>query len=253
MGVYGMFLHGGFAVGPLAIIALGSDTWTVLYVGMAVVISGLVPLVAAMGAVPAIKEKPRARLRHYVRVATTLMLAGLMFGLIESSVVSLLPIYGMEKGLDEASAAFLLTLFVFGAVLGQLPAGWLADHFEPRRLLFAGSLTALVALATLPVVIEEPLLVWPVMLILGAALGSFYIVAMTMMGRRYRGADLIEVNTSFVFIWGVGAAVGPGLSGSSMDLFGPDGMPALGVILCVVFLFLCLRAPREEVAALDRT
>jgi len=249
IGVYGMFLHGGFAVGPLAIIAFGSDDWTVLYVAMAVVLSGLIPLVATMGEMPASEEKPRARLHHYIRVATTLMVAGLMFGLIDSSVVSLLPVYGLEKGLDEESAAFLLTLFVSGSVLGQLPVGWLADHIEHRRLLFAASLTALVALAALPAMIGEPLLVWPVMLTLGASLGSFYIVAMTMMGRRYRGADLIGVNTSFVFIWGVGAAVGPGLSGGSMDIFGPDGMPALGMVLCAAFLLLCLRAPREETGA----
>jgi MFS family permease len=249
IGVYGMFLHGGFAVGPVAIIALGSDDWTVLYVSMAVIVSGLIPLMAAMGSAPATEEKPRARLRHYVRVATTLMLAGLMFGLIDSSVVSLLPVYGLEKGLDDESAAFLLTLFVSGAVLGQLPVGWLADRVEHRRLLMAASLTALVSLATLPWVIERSLVVWPIMLTLGASLGSFYIVAMTMMGRRYRGADLIGVNTSFVFIWGVGAAVGPALSGSSMDLLGPDGMPLLGGGLCFGFLLLCLRAPMEEVRA----
>ena len=248
IGVYGTFLHGGFAIGPIAIIVLGTDDWTALYLAMAVVLSGFVPLIAAMGAGQVTQDKPRARLRHYVRVATTLMLAGLMFGLIDSSVVSLLPIYGLDKGLDEDSAALLLTLFVSGAVLGQLPVGWLADHVEHRRLLLVASLTALVALATLPAMIGEPLLVWPVLLILGASLGSFYTVAMTMMGRRYRGAELIGVNTSFVFLWGVGAALGPGLSGASMDLFGPDGMPALGVALCAGFILLCLWAPNEEIS-----
>jgi len=241
IGVYGMFLHGGFAVGPLAIIALGSDDWTVLYVAIAVVLSGLVPLAVVRGFAPSIEGKPRARLRHYVRVATTLMVAGLMFGLLESATESLLPVYGMRKGLDAESAAFLITLFVLGAVLGQLPSGWLADHVDHRRLLIAGSLTTLVALAAVPVAIETPLLIWSVMLVMGASLGSFYIVAMTMMGRRYRGADLIGVNTSFVFIWGVGAAVGPGLSGGAMAAFGPDGMPAVGMLLCVAFLLVCLR------------
>jgi MFS family permease len=241
IGVYGMFLHGGFAVGPLAIIALGSDDWTVLYVAIAVVLSGLVPLAVVRGFAPTIEGKPRARLRHYVRVATTLMVAGLMFGLLESATESLLPVYGMRKGLDAESAAFLITLFVLGAVLGQLPSGWLADHVDHRRLLIAGSLTTLVALAAVPVAIETPLLIWSVMLVMGASLGSFYIVAMTMMGRRYRGADLIGVNTSFVFIWGVGAAVGPGLSGGAMAAFGPDGMPAVGMLLCVAFLLVCLR------------
>lgn len=243
IGVYGMFLHGGFALGPLAIIALGSDDWTALYVAIAVVLSGLAPLVAVRGSAPAAAGKPRARLPHYVRVATALMAAGLMFGLIESATEALLPVYGLKKGLDAESAAFLLTLFVLGAVLGQIPSGWLADHVEPRRLLFAGSLTTLVALAALPMVIEVPLLIWPVMLAMGASLGSFYIVAMTMMGRRYRGAELIGVNTSFVFIWGLGAAVGPGLSGSAMHAFGPDGMPALGMVLCIAFMLICLRKP----------
>jgi hypothetical protein len=71
---------------------------------------------------------------------------------------------------------------------------------------------------------------------------------MTMMGRRYRGADLIGVNTSFVFVWGVGASIGPGLSGGAMTAFGPDGMPAFGAILCAVFLVVCLLSDdaREE-------
>jgi MFS family permease len=241
IGVYGMFLHGGFMVGPLAIVALGSEDWTVLYLGIVVVLLGLGPLVAARGAEPEIEGKARARLRHYLRAATTLMMAGLMFGLIESTTVSLLPVYGLEKGLDEESAAFLITLFVLGSVLGQVPVGWLADHVQHRRLLFAGSLTTLVALVAVPVLIRDPFLIWPVMLAMGASLSSFYVVAMTMMGRRYRGADLIGVNTSFVFIWGVGATVGPGLSGSAMSAFGPDGMPALGVVLCAVFLVICLR------------
>jgi MFS family permease len=241
IGVYGMFLHGGFALGPLAIIALGSDDWTALYLAVAVVLSGLGPLVAARGSAPAVEGKPRARLPHYVRVATALMAAALMFGLIESATEALLPVYGLKKGLDEESVAFLLTLFVLGAVLGQLPAGWLADHIEHRRMLIAGSLTTLVALAALPLTIQVPLLIAPVMLVMGASLGSFYIVAMTMMGRRYRGAELISVNTSFVFVWGLGAAVGPGLSGSAMHAFGPDGMPALGMVLCVAFLLICLR------------
>jgi MFS family permease len=246
IGVYGMFLHAGFAVGPLAIILLGSEDWTVLYVGIAVVSLGMLPLLAARGAMAADEGKPRARLPHYLRVATLLMVAGLMFGLIGSATESLLPIYGLAKGLDEKSAAFLLALFAIGAVFGQLPAGWLADHFEHRGLLVAASLSTAIALLLMPALIETRFLIAPVMLVMGASLGSFYIVAMTMMGRRYRGADLIGVNTSFVFLWGVGAALGPGLSGTAMTVFGPDGMPALGVLLCVAFFLMFLRPARSS-------
>jgi MFS family permease len=244
IGTYGMFLHGGFAVGPLAIIALGSNNWTALYLGIAVVLSGLLPLALARGWMPPNEGKPRVRLTHYLRVATLLMVAGLMFGLIGSSTESLLPIYGLAKGLDEEAAALLLTFFAIGAVLGQLPAGWLADHYPHRRLLIAGSGMTAIALAAMPIWIEQQLLIAPVMLWMGASLGSFYIIAMTMMGRQYRGADLVGVNTSFVFVWGVGAALGPGLSGGAMTWLGPDGMPALGIALCAAFLLVCVARGR---------
>jgi hypothetical protein len=101
-----------------------------------------------------------------------------------------------------------------------------------------------IALAAMPIWIEQQLLIAPVMLWMGASLGSFYIIAMTMMGRQYRGADLVGVNTSFVFVWGVGAALGPGLSGGAMTWLGPDGMPALGIVLCAAFLLVCVARGR---------
>ena len=63
------------------------------------------------------------------------------------------------------------------------------------------------------------------------------------------GDDLIGVNTSFVFVWGAGAAVGPGMAGAAMHTFGPDGMPALGVVLCAAFLLLLLRTRSEAPTA----
>jgi MFS family permease len=241
IGVYGMFLHGGFALGPLAIMLLGSDDWTVLYLGVAAVLTGLIPLSLAKDPAAGVGGAARAHLFHYMRTATTLMVAGLMFGLIESSTESLLLVFGLEKGLAEDSATLLLTLFILGAILFQLPAGWLADHVEPAKLLVAACSGTMLALIALPIVIHEELLAWSAMLLMGASLGSFYVIAMTTMGRRYRGDELVGVNTSFVFIWGAGAAVGPGLSGASMTLLGPNGMPAVGILLCVIFLVVCLR------------
>ena len=246
IGTYGMFLLAGFAIGPMTLMTFGSENWTVLYIGIAVVLFGLLPLVAARGTTPAIEGEPRARLRYYLRVATTLMVAGLMFGLINSSVESLLTVYGLEKGLDEGSATFLLLLLVIGSILGQLPSGWLADHYDHVHILAASCALTLLSMAMLPLALEYPALKWPVMLTMGASIGAFYVVAMTMMGQRYRGAELIGINTSFIFFWGIGSAAGPALSGSAITLLGPDGMPAVGVVLCVAFLTVCVRQIRRD-------
>ena len=57
-----------------------------------------------------------------------------------------------------------------------------------------------------------------------------------MIGVRFKGADLVGVNASFVFLWGLGAGVGPFISGSAMDAIGPEGMPLVGVTFCALFL-----------------
>ena len=173
------------------------------------------------------------------------MVAGLMYGLIGSSSESLLVVYGIKKGLGEEVATLLITALVVGSLLIQLPAGWLADHVEGRKILTGGAALTLLSFVALPFSLGSELARWSVMLLMGACMGSFYVVAMTMMGRRYRGVDLIGVNTSFGFAWGLGAAVGPGLSGMSMNLMGPEGMPLTGGLLCAFFVVVCLRSLRE--------
>ena len=240
LGVYGMFVHGGFALGPIGIVLLGSDDWTVLYLGMAVISLGLIPMYFARGNAPRIKGKPRARMFHFLRIAPSLMIAGLMFGLIDSATLSLLPVYGIDKGLDEQTAALLLTMFVIGSVIGQLPIGWLADHVDRRRLLAACVLVSMLSIGCIPFVIGSLALTWTVMILMGISLGSFYVIAMAMIGVRFKDADLVGINASFVFLWGVGGVMGPFFSGSAMDVMGPEGMPLMGVIFCALFLIFLL-------------
>ena len=241
IGVQGMFMHAGFAIGPLAIAVLGSDTWTTLYLSVAIVFVTLIPLAFARGAAPVIGGKPRARVRYFLRIAPTLMLAAMMFGLIDSSVLALLPVYGIEKGLDPDTSALLLTMFVLGSVCGQVPIGWLADHVDRRKLLAACVFVTMVCIACLPVAMGNIVATWAVMLVMGVFVGSFFLIAMAMIGARFKGTDLVGINASFIFLWGLGDVIGPAFSGGAMWALGPDGMPLVGVVFSAAFLAFILR------------
>lgn len=240
IGVYGTFLHAGFAVGPATIAFVGSDNWVALYLGVGVVACGLIPLSWFRGEPPQREGKLRARMLHFLRIAPTLMITALMFGLIDSTVLALLPVYGVQKGLDAEVAALLLTMFVLGSVVGQIPIGWLADHLDRRMLLAVCTFIAMLSIAALPAAIGDTTLTWLVMLLMGITVGSFYVIAMAMIGSRFKGADLISVNASFVFFWGLGDVIGPFITGAAIDTFGADGMPGVGVIVCALFLGLVL-------------
>ena len=249
IGVYGTFLHAGFGVGPATIAIVGSDNWTALYLGVIVVACGLIPLVWSKGAAPPVEGKLRARMFHFLRIAPTLMIAALIFGLVDSTVLALLPVYGVQKGLDAEEAALLLTMFVFGSVSGQIPIGWLADHMDKRALLAWCVVVAMISIGALPFVIGNVAATWVTMVFMGLTAGSLYVIAMAMIGVRFKGADLVSINASFVFLWGLGDVIGPFISGAAIDIFGPDGMPAVGVVVCALFLALVLVRRRQDIVS----
>src|SRR6478735_8838026 len=47
------------------------------------------------------------------------------------------PSFIRELGLSQEDVGNVLSSFFFAYALGQLPAGWLADRFGPRRMLVA--------------------------------------------------------------------------------------------------------------------
>jgi MFS family permease len=159
-----------------------------------------------------------------------------MYGLIDSAVLSFLPLYGLSHGLAEGAAVSLLTVLIAGSVLGQIPIGWLADKLDARSMIIACTVLSLASALLLPLAIGRPALQWPLLVIWGAALGGFYTLGMIMMGQRFRGADLAAVNAAFVVLWGVGGIGGPAITGTAMDLFGPDALPAFVAAACLMFL-----------------
>ena len=241
IGVAGMFQHAGFGLGPVLLVVLGTETWTALYIGIAIVLCGLVPLAISGGAQVVLEGDHRARIIHFFTIAPSLMMAGLMFGLIDSATLSLLPVYGLRMGIAVHMAELMLTIFVVGSIVAQIPIGFLADRIETRRLMAGCTLVTLGTIAALPFLVTHPVLIYPTLLFMGASLGSFYTIALTAMGRRFRSAQLVGATTSFMFLWAIGSVIGPGVSGAAMNALGPDGMPIVGVVFCIVFLGVLLR------------
>ena len=223
IGLYGFVLSAGFAIGPMIINLIGIEGWTPFLIGAVIVALGAVPLLWAGGLVPAIEGNPSGRLLYFLRIAPMLMMAGLMYGLVDAAVLTFLPLYALGKGLGEQASVTVLTVLILGSVIGQLPIGWLADRLDRRAMLTACTLLTLAAASSLPWVIVHPHFLWPTLLVWGAVLGGFYTLGMIMMGQRFRGADLAAVNAAFIVLWGIGGICGPTLAGGAMDMWGPDG------------------------------
>ncbi|MCP1194716.1 hypothetical protein NKW84_02430 [Acetobacter senegalensis] len=64
-----------------------------------------------------------------------------------------------------------------------------------------------------------------------------YAVMMGIIGREFRGGDLVFVYSVMSIAWGVGAFIGPGATGVAMDIT-KHGLPYFAAFACALFVVL---------------
>ena len=241
MGIYTTVFAAGVMSGPLLLQFTGSSGNRPFYVGA---------LCLAATALPLLFSRPESRversplekrpLGQLIRVAPIAMLAALTAGLVESTDISLLPVFGLRRGLDESSSLALVTVFLVGNVLLQLPISSLADRFGRLRILAACAGVSVIGPLLLAFFMNIPWLLWPLLLLWGGTLYGFYAQGIALLGDSYPTEDLAAANSVFVVVYCLGGLVGPGLGGLALDWWTPHGLIIFlsGVPLLLVFALL---------------
>jgi len=222
--LYGMAAGGGFALGPLLLAAVGSEGWLPFVLCAAITLCAMVPFVLVRGIAPKLEGVPSARAGRYVLLAPVAMLAYAVFAATDAIVMSFFPIYGVGAGLTETAAIGLISVFAIGTIAFQLPVGWLMDHMNGMGIIFVAILMMLCASIALPWVIPHAGWNTLFMFAFGGTFAALYIIPLTLLGRRFKDADLSAAATVFSVMFCFGALSGPPLSGVGMAYLGNDGM-----------------------------
>jgi MFS family permease len=178
------------------------------------------------------------------RVVTLLTLAAFINYVDRGNLATAGPLIQGELGLSNTQLGLLLSAFFWSYVPGQLPAGWLAERLDARRLLAAG--LALWALATVLTGLAGgflTLLMVRVMLGAGEAVmfpASFKILAREVLEeQRGRANGLLAAGLSF------GSAFGTLFGGLLMAWLGWRAVFILFGCASLVWLWPWLRTPRR--------
>ncbi|WP_035716236.1 MFS transporter [Azorhizobium doebereinerae] len=250
MGLYATGLSVGAALGPVILGVLGARGWAPYVAGAAVMTLGIIPILLAHGMTPRIHEEDHHGVLGFVRRSPIATLAALMFGAIETAVMSFLPLYGVRLGLSDSQASLLLTIAVLGNVAFQVPLGLVSDKIDRRYLLlFCASMGTLGA-AVLPFIPVDTLGFKVAMFLVTGIVGSIYTIGLALLGERFRGADLAAANAAFVMLYSIGLVIGPPLVGFGMDAYNPYGFAVvvaglLGLYVAVVVACLVRAGMRD--------
>jgi MFS family permease len=223
MGIYATVLAIGFAIGPALLAAAGTAGWAPYLAGAALFAVAALPLAMARGLSPDVGAGESRGVFSYIAAAPSAALAALVFGAAETGSFALLPVYGLEIGLDARSAPFLVSAVALGNVVFQIPIGLLSDRVDRRRVLLAIAVVGCLGALFIPAVATSPAALYAVLFVWGGVTGALYTVGLAHLGARFSSADLAGANATFVVLYNVGLMAGPPAVGGGMDALPPHG------------------------------
>jgi MFS family permease len=244
MAIYTAAMSLGFAGGPLILSLVGTSGVLPYGVGAACALLAMA-IVAAPGIpLPVIEAPHSSDPRRYLRLAPLALGSTALNAGIETAGLSFLPLYAMSAGWGEDSATRLVATLMVGAIVLQLPIGWLADKLERRTLMIWLAVIAGASALIWPFAMEPRWLAYSLLFVWGGLFVGIYTIMLTVVGSRFRGSDLVGIYAAMGVTWGVGALLGPVLVGVAMT-FTVQGLPLVAAVLCLGYA-LFARITRQQ-------
>jgi MFS family permease len=245
LAVYATVLSGGFGSGGVLLAVLGSQGFAPWIAGGAIFLLGAVPILFLKG--PDLVAPDRAdsgplALWNAGRLAPVAILAGFVFGALETGIFALVPVYAERLGFTETVVGLLVAVGALGAIAMQIPIGRFADR--------AGRLVTLRLIAGAAVVLALLIAVagarlwalYPMIFLYVGVASAFYTVGLALIGERVRPGQLASANAAFIFAYGMGSLAGPVSAGAAMDAFNPWGLLMAFALFAAFYLVVAWRA-----------
>lgn len=234
MAAYTAALSVGFALGPLILSLVGSAGAAPFLIGSGMALIAAAFIASPKVKAPAIDQPSKESPLYFMRLAPVAIAAIVLNAAIETAGLSFLALYATSLGWPESGATRLMSCMMVGAILLQLPIGWLGDRMD-RMTLVGGLAFAAAAGATVwPLALTNEILTYGLLFVWGGALVGIYTIMLAVVGSRFQGSDLVGIYAAMGLMWGVGALVGPVLAGLAMDLV-PHGLAFFAAAVCFVF------------------
>ncbi|MEO9214348.1 MAG: MFS transporter [Rhodanobacter sp.] len=241
MAIYTAALSLGFAGGPAILALVGTGPGAYL-IGAGIVLLAVVPMLLPGLASPAALHPATANMRQYLHLAPIAVGTVVLNAAVETAGLSFIALYATGMGWTVERGMQLVSTLMVGAIVLQLPIGWLADHMSPKRLVWI--LTALSAAGALlwPAMLATPWLAYVGVFAWGGLFVGIYTVMLTIVGSRFTGGDLVGIYAVMGLAWGAGALVGPSVVGLAMGWSPHYGLPWAIAASCIAFaLFMAIR------------
>lgn len=240
MAVYTASLSLGFAGGPAILSVFGTGS-AAYWIGAAITALAVIPLLQPWLMAPPPMEPSTKQPWQYFRIAPIAVTTTLLNAAVETAGLSFIALYAAGLGWSEKESLQLVSTLMVGAILLQIPIGFLADRLNPRRLAWILAALSAAGAFAWPWALGTHWLAYAMVFAWGGVFVGIYTVMLTIVGSRYSGSELVGIYSVMSVAWGAGALIGPSLAGAAMSISPFAGLPyaiGIGCTLFTVFMMI---------------
>lgn len=181
----------------------------------------LVPVSLGDRSSPKPPEKFNFNLGEVWTISPLACLGVLTLGLTNSSFRFIGPLYASKMGLGTAEIAIFIALNIVGGAILQYPLGYLSDRYDRRWVVVVATLgAALAGLFLSRAELGDFFLIYAGSFLFGAFAIPLYSLSIAHANDRAGASQYVVVAAGLLFIYALGASVGPFIASVVIDVFG---------------------------------
>jgi MFS family permease len=216
----------------------------------------LIPMAGVNVRAPVLPHKVKLEILKAFRNSPASVLACLLNGLVLTAFTTVGPLYSEQSGFDQEHIVRLMACVSLGGLFLQWPIGMLSDKVDRLYALIglgAGVLGVSVVLVMANA--HTPFLAFALLFGFFGGLGeSLYAVGVAHANDRAESRDYVALSSTLLFVWAIGASVGPTTGTFAIQLTRPSAFFIYVIVLTGAFtLFAVWRLARRKAERLTET
>lgn len=244
MSIYGLSFGVGFAVGPLMVNLIKISE------SLPFIVSSILCLMAWSMVFFIRNEKPEnligdikeenslQRYKLSFKYAWVAFLPPFVYGILETSLNSLFPVYALRKDFDVSMVSIILAAFSIGGIITQVPIGMIGDKIGRRKIILIAFFAGAIFFGAGSFLEHSEWLIAGVFLLAGMFLGSMFSLGITYMAELTPKTLLPTGNMLCGIFFSLGSLMGPTIGGLYLQFVETFSFLLFIAIILFIMLFI---------------
>ncbi|MGA8943989.1 MAG: MFS transporter [Thermoactinomyces sp.] len=242
---YGFAYGLGFGIGPLGLNLLAFSQAAPFLTALAILgISFYLAIRLKLAASPVETLKERETGKGHIQLGTVYRFgfiafcSPLVYGLLETALTGNFPVVGLREGIDKSWISLLISAFVWGSLLFQVPLGVIGDRIGRKNLLLIVCSAGAAGMFLIPLILPNVLYLFIAFMLLGGLVGSLFSLGLAFAADLLPTRFLPVANVIASVHFSIGSIIGPYTGGLLIEKAGGKALFAL--IGCVLAGYVCI-------------